>query len=134
MLWLGVILTVVGCSFKPGYLKGESGDVPNRWKVEEITAARLTNDQREVFERRGAPAYVRFFREVETRKPVYAWIYVDAEDRVDLVWFVDGQRVDAIAVDSNPSAYSSTTRRRARIALLGATGAAVVPAVVLLAK
>ena len=134
VLGLGVMLALAGCTFKPGYLKGEKTDVPNRWKVQEITASRLTEDQREVFERRGAPTYVRFFREVETRQPVYAWIYVNPEASVDLIWFVEGQRLDDTAVDKDPSAFSSTTRRRARIALLSATGAAIVPAVVLLAK
>lgn len=132
VLGLGVMLA--GCTFKPGYLKGEKTDVPNRWKVQEITTARLTEDQREVFESRGAPTYVRFYREVETRRPVYAWIYVTPEARVDLLWFVEGQRLDDTAVDKDSSAFSSTTRRRARIALLSATGAAIVPAVILLAN
>jgi hypothetical protein len=133
-LTLSVLLALAGCTFKPGYLKGKTTDVPNRWRVEDIVAPRLSDDQRQVFGRRGAPTYVRFFREVETRKPVYTWIYVGPAETVDLVWFVEGQRVDAIAVDSDPSAFSSTTRRRVRIALLSATGAAIVPVIVLLAN
>jgi hypothetical protein len=113
-------------------MRGESTDVPNRWRVEAIEAGRLTEDQRDVLERRGPPTYVRFFREVETREPVYAWIYADETDAVDLVWFVDGKVVDAIAVDSDTSAFNSTTRRRVRYALLIGTGVAVIPAVVLL--
>jgi hypothetical protein len=77
---------------------------------------------------------VRFFREVETRKPVYAWIYADEGDVVDLVWFIDGKKVDTIAVDNDTSAYSSTTRRRVRYSLLIGTGVAIVPAIVLLAN
>jgi hypothetical protein len=77
---------------------------------------------------------VRFFREVETRNPVYAWIYTDTGEAVDVVWFVDGKRVENIAVDSDPSAFSSTTRRRTRIALLVGTGAAILPTVLLLAN
>jgi hypothetical protein len=42
--------------------------------------------------------------------------------------------VEDVAVDSDPSAFSSTTRRRTRIALLVGTGAAILPAVVLLAN
>lgn len=129
-----VVLAAVGCASKPSYVRGETTDVAYRWKVEKIEPARLSDDQREVFERRGPPTYVRFFREVETRKPVYAWIYTGEGDAVDLVWFVDGKVVDVIAVDSDPSAYSSTTRRRARYALLIGTGAALLPAVVLLAN
>jgi hypothetical protein len=127
-----VILMAVSCASKPAYMRGESTDVPSRWKVETIEAGRLTEDQRDVFERRGPPTYIRFFREVETREPVYAWIYADETEAVDLVWFVDGKVVDAIAVDSDTSAYSSTTRRRARYALLIGTGVAIIPAIVLL--
>jgi hypothetical protein len=129
-----MLLTAVGCTYKPGYLQGDSTDVPHRWKVERVEPGRLSEDQRATLERRGPPAYVRFFREVETRNPVYAWIYADAGETVDLVWFVDGKRVENIAVDSDPSAFSSTTRRRTRFALLVGTGAAVLPAVVLLAN
>jgi hypothetical protein len=129
-----LLALLAGCSFKPGYLQGEKTAIPNRWQVEAIVPARLSAEQREVFERRGPPTYVRFYREVDTRKPVYAWIYDGPDAGLDLVWFVDGQRVDDVAVDHHPSAFSSTTRRRARIALLSATGAAVVPTIVLLAR
>lgn len=131
---LAVVLAAAGCAYKPSYVRGESTEVPDRWKVEQIEPTRLSDDQREVFERRGPPAYVRFYREVETRKPVYAWIYTGEGDAVDLVWFIDGKVMDVIAVDSDTSAYSSTTRRRVRYALLIGTGAAVLPAVVLLAN
>lgn len=133
---IAAALTVlaVGCTYKPGYLQGKSTDVPQRWRVEKIEPARLSEDQRTTLEDRGPPAYVRFFREVETRKPVYAWIYADAGEAVDVVWFVDGRRVEDIAVDADPSAFSSTTRRRTRIGLLVGTGAAILPAVVLLSN
>jgi hypothetical protein len=133
MLGLVAMLALAGCTAKPAYLQGEKTDVPDRWKVAKIEPARLSDDQRAVLERRGPPLYVRFFREVETRRPVYAWVYVGEADTVDLVWFVNGTRVETIAVDRDPSAYSSTTRRRARFALLAGTGAAVVTAVIVLA-
>jgi hypothetical protein len=129
-----LLLAATGCTYKPGYLQGEGTNVPHRWKVEKVEPARLSEDQRATLERRGPPAYVRFFREVETRNPVYAWVYAGEGDAVEVVWFVDGKRVEHIAVDSDPSAFSSTTRRRVRFALLGGTGAAVLPAVVLLAN
>jgi hypothetical protein len=128
------VLAAVGCTYKPGYLQGKSTDVPQRWRVEKIEPARLSEDQRTTLEDRGPPTYVRFFREVETRKPVYAWIYADAGEAVDVVWFVDGRRAEDIAVDADPSAFSSTTRRRTRIGLLVGTGAAILPAVVLLSN
>jgi hypothetical protein len=131
---LAVLMAAVGCAYKPGYVRGPATDVANRWQVDQIEPTRLSKDQRDVFERRGPPTYVRFFREVETRKPVYAWIYAGENEAVDLVWFVDGQQVEAIAVDSDTSAFTSTTRRRARYALLIGTGAAILPAVVLLAN
>jgi hypothetical protein len=127
-------LAAVGCTHRPAYLQGEATDVPDRWKVEKVEPTRLSEEQRTTLERRGPPTYVRFFREVDTRKPVYAWIYVGDGEAVELVWFVDGERVEAIAVDSNPSAFTSTTRRRTRIALLVSTGAAILPAIVLLAN
>jgi hypothetical protein len=129
-----VVFAAGGCTYKPGYIQGESTDVPHRWKVEKVQPARLSEDQRVTLERRGPPTYVRFFREVDSRNPVYAWIYAGEEEAVEVVWFVDGTRVEDIAVDSDPSAFSSTTRRRTRIALLVGTGAAVLPAIVLLAN
>ena len=131
---VAVMVAAHGCTYKPGYIRGDTTDVPNRWQVDRVEPARLSEDQREVFERKGPPAYVRFFREVETRKPVYAWVYAGESEAVDLAWFIDGKQVEAIAVDSDTSAYSSTTRRRVRYALLIGTGAAVLPAIVLLAN
>ena len=55
---------VVGCTYKPGYIQGKRTDVPNRWQVEKVELARLSDDQRAVLDRRGPPMYVRFFREV----------------------------------------------------------------------
>jgi hypothetical protein len=131
--WL-IVTALVGCTYKPGYLTGVSTDVPQRWKVEKIAPGRLSADHRATLEDRGPPTYVRFFREVETRNPVYAWIYAGTGEAVDVVWFVDGKRVDNIAVDSDSSAFSSTTRRRTRIALLVGTGATILPTVLLLAN
>jgi hypothetical protein len=129
-----MVLAAAGCTYKPAYLRGQKSDVPNRWTVEKVEPARLSEDQRTTLERRGPPKYIRFFREVDTRRPVYAWIYTDEGDTIDIVWFVDGKRAEDIAVDSDPSAFSSTTRRRARIAALVGTGVVIIPAVVLLAN
>ena len=129
-----IVLAAAGCTYKPSYLQGEKTDVPNRWAVEKIEPGRLSGDQRTTLDRRGPPTYVRFFREVDTRQPVYVWIYAGEGEAVELVWFVDGNRVEDIAVDSDPSAFTSTTRRRTRIALLVGTGAVMLPAIVLLAN
>ena len=134
ILGLLAMLLLSGCAFKPGYLQGAKTDVPYRWKVTHIDPARVSDDQRAILEQRGVPSYVRFFREVQTRKPIYAWIYLPPDRAVDLVWFAAGKRVEEVAVDSDPSAFRSSTRRRARIALLVGTGAAIVPTVVLLAN
>jgi hypothetical protein len=134
MVGILLLLTGVGCTYKPGYLQGKSTDVPNRWTVEKVDPARLSEDQRTVLEHQGPPTYVRFFRQVETRKPVNAWIYTAAGEAVEVVWFVDGKRLEEIAVDSDPSAFTSTTRRRGRIALLVGTGATIVPTVLLLSN
>jgi hypothetical protein len=129
-----MLLAAAGCTYKPGYLQGQSTDVRHRWKVEKVEPARLSEDQRMTLDHRGPPTYVRFFRAVEPRQPIYAWIYAGEGEAVDVVWFVAGERVEDVAVDSDPSAFSSTTRRRTRIALLVGTGAAILPAVVLLAN
>jgi hypothetical protein len=129
-----IIMLSAGCVSKPSYLQGKKTDLPNRWTVDKIEPSRLSGDQRDTLARQGPPDFVRFFREVETRKPVYAWVYVNEAEAVDLVWFIEGRRVQDIAVDSDPSAFSSTTRRRARTALLVGTGAAIVPTIVFLAK
>jgi hypothetical protein len=131
--WL-TVLALVGCSYKPGYLTGVKTEVPQRWTVEKIAPGRLSADQQATLEDRGPPTYVRFFREVETRHPVYAWIYADTGEAVNVVWFVDGKRVENIAVDSDSSAFSSTTRRRTRFALLVGTGAVILPSVLLLSN
>ncbi|MBI3329836.1 MAG: hypothetical protein HYZ81_24405 [Nitrospinae bacterium] len=138
--FLAAILTFIavlapsGCVFKPAYLQGEKTDVPHRWKVEQLEIKGLSDDQRATLEQRGPPTFVRFFRAVQTRDPVFEWIYIGQDDSVELVWFAAGKRVEDVAVDSDPSAFRSTTRRRARIALLVGAGAAIVPAVVLLAN
>ena len=132
VLGFSAVLAISGCTFKPGYLQGERTDVSHRWKVEKLEAKGLSDDERATLEQRGPPTFVRFFREVQTREPVYEWIYSTRDDSVDLVWFVAGKRVEEIAVDNNPSAFRSTTRRRARTALLVSAGAAIVPTVVLL--
>jgi hypothetical protein len=129
-----MVLAAAGCTYKPAYLQGRKTDVPNRWTVEKIEPARLSEDQRTVLERLGPPMYIRFFREVDTRRPVYAWIYTDEGAMIDIVWFVDGKPVEEIGVDSDPSAFSVTTRRRARIAAFVGTGVVIIPAVLLLAN
>jgi hypothetical protein len=129
-----LVLTLGACTYKPGYLTGASTEIPQRWRVEKIAPGGLSPDQRTTLEDRGPPTYVRFFRQVETRDPVYAWIYGDSGEAVDIVWFVDGKRADNLAVDTDPSAFSSTTRRRTRIALLVGTGVVILPSVLLVAN
>lgn len=128
------VLAVSGCALKPGYVQGKKTDVPNRWAVETLDPKGLSDDQRAILEQHGPPRFVRFFREVETRAPVYEWIYIGRDDAVELVWFAAGKHVEEVAVDSDPSAFRPSTRRRARTALLVGAGAAIIPTVVLLAN
>jgi hypothetical protein len=65
---------------------------------------------------------------------VYAWIYVGQDEAVEAVWFTGGKRVEAVAVDSDPSAFRPSTRRSVRTTLLVGTGIAIVPTVILLAN
>ena len=92
----------VGCSYHPSYLqKSEKAQVSERWKVEKIDPSRLSPEEAAVYEKEGAPQYVRFFRQLAPdRKGVYEWIYLEP---VRLVSFIDGKTVEYVVVDDNPS-------------------------------
>jgi hypothetical protein len=55
----------------------------------------------------GTPEAVRFFRTVETRQRVYEWVYLKGERNV---WFLEGTRVDYVAVDADTSAFTKESR------------------------
>ena len=104
-----LICALAGCGVQAPYMKGWDPveDIPNRWTNGTINADRLSEDERGVFEEFGAPDALRFFRTVETREPVYEWIYTEP---FRTVWFVSGARVDYATVDTNLSRRTTASR------------------------
>ena len=100
---------VAGCGVQAPYMRGWDPveDIPNRWTNGAINADRLSEDERAVFEEFGTPDVLRFFRTVETREPVYEWIYTEP---FRTVWFVGSGHVDYATVDTNLSRRTTTSR------------------------
>jgi hypothetical protein len=106
----GIILTLlVGCSTQAGYMRGWQPveRVGHRWTGGTLREQRLSEDEAAVFAELGTPEAIRFFRSTLTRQRVYAWIY---EKNEQIVWFVDGQRVEYVAVDTNTSSVPQAAR------------------------
>jgi hypothetical protein len=61
---------------------------------------------------------------MQTREPVYEWVYTDKQQ---VVWFVDRKRVEYIAVDTNTSGISKEAREtlQQKITTGGLLGAAI---------
>jgi hypothetical protein len=94
------LLLVTGCTSQATYMqKWQPTDrISNRWADGTIRADRLSDDEAAAFQELGTPDVIRFYRRVPTRERVYAWIY-EASNQV--IWFVDGQRMDYVEVDDN---------------------------------
>lgn len=67
----------------------------------------MSDDEAAAYAERGTPSAVRFFRAIDTRQKVYEWIYLEQSE---VVWFVDRERVDYVAVDTSTSPLSKPTR------------------------
>jgi hypothetical protein len=107
---IGILLIVLmGCSTQARYMRGWQPveGVGNRWTGGTLREQKLSEDEAAVFAQRGTPEAIRVFRSTLTRQRVYAWIY---EEQGQVVWFVDGQRVDYVAVDTNMSAVTQAAR------------------------
>jgi hypothetical protein len=121
---IGIMLIVlVGCSTQARYMRGWQPveSVGNRWTGGTLREQKLSEDEATVFAQLGTPAAIRFFRSTRTRQRVYAWIY---EEKGQVVWFVDGQRVDYIAVDTNTSAVTQASREATQEKLIEGGGLA----------
>jgi len=95
-----ILLQVSGCTQQASYMRQwqPAERMSNRWAGGTIRAERLSEDEATVFKELGTPDVIRFFRRVPTRERVYTWIY---EASTQVIWFVDGQRVDYVEVDAN---------------------------------
>ena len=124
---LTVVLSVlVGCTLQAPYMRGWdlSENINNRWVGGTFDEKKLSSDEAAAYKELGMPDAVRFFRALETRQRVYEWVYLAREQTV---WFVEGKRVDYVAVDADPSAFTKETRQTLRDKLTtgGIVGAAV---------
>lgn len=107
---LTVILSMlVGCTLQAPYMRGWelSETISNRWTGGTFDEKKLSSDEAAVYKELGIPEAVRFFRTLETRQRVYAWVYLE---RDQVVWFVEGKRVDYVTVDANGSGLTKETR------------------------
>lgn len=116
---LGIVCTMfIGCSNKAAYMRGwqPSEGITNRWHEGTFRADKLSTDEAAVVDALGIPGAIRFFRQVETRQRVYAWLY-EEEQEGPIIWFVEGKRVDYVTVDTNtslwPRAERETLKRKA---------------------
>jgi hypothetical protein len=105
-----MLLLVAGCAPQAAYMRKwqAAESISNRWAGGTIRADRLSGDEAAAFEELGAPDVFRFYRQVPTRERVYAWVY-EQSNRV--LWFVDGQRVNYVEVDSNTSPLSQAAQQ-----------------------
>ena len=108
---LAVLLSLlVGCTLQAPYMRGWdlAEQISNRWTGGTFDEKKLSNDEAVVYKELGTPEAVRFFRTVETRQRAYEWIYLN---RDQAMWFVEGKRVDYVAVDADTSRLTKETRQ-----------------------
>jgi len=100
----------VGCSYKPAYLKAsEPTPVSERWKVKAIDPAKLSPEETAIYEKMGAPQFVRFYRTLSPdRQRVYLWIYTDP---VRLIYFLERKQWEYIVLDENPSPWNEGQKK-----------------------
>jgi hypothetical protein len=107
---LAVVLSMLlGCTLQAPYMHGWDPveGINNRWTGGRFEEKKLSNDEAAVYKELGTPEAVRFFRTVETRQRVYEWVYLKDERNV---WFLEGTRVDYVAVDADSSAFTKESR------------------------
>lgn len=104
-----VLSLLMGCTSQAPYMRGWelAENIDNRWTGGSFEEKKFSNDEAAVYKEFGTPDAVRFFRGLESRQRVYQWIYLKREQHV---WFVDGARVDYVAVDANTSSTTKETR------------------------
>ncbi len=108
-----LVLMIVGCTPQASYMRKwqPAERITNRWSGGTIRADKLSEDETAVFEERGTPDVIRLFRSAQTRERVYEWIY---ESNSEVVWFVDGQQVDYVVVDTNMLPLTRAQRENLR--------------------
>ena len=105
-------LYLLGCGTQAPYMRGWDL-VPrhiHRWSDGEFKVEKLSEDEIAAYTEFGIPDTIRFFRTLHTRQRVYEWLYHESNR---IVWFVDGKRVDYVAVDAKVSGLTKETRETA---------------------
>jgi hypothetical protein len=108
-------MLLIGCSNKAAYMRGwqPSGGIVNRWQNGTFRADKLSSDEAAAVDEFGTPKVIRYFRHVETRQPVYEWLY-EEEEEGPIIWFLEGKRVDYVPVDPSTSSLTRAERATAR--------------------
>ena len=107
---LAIILSMLlGCTLQAPYMRGWdlAEGIDNRWTGGTFDEKKLSSDEAAVYKELGTPEAVRFFRAVQTRQRVYEWVYLKSERNI---WFLDGTRVDYVAVDADNSEFTKESR------------------------
>ena len=106
-------LYLSGCGTQAAYMRGWdlTPSHTHRWTGGTFKVHKLSNDEKEVYTELGVPDAIRFFRALHTRQRVYEWLYQESNRAV---WFVDGKRVDYVAVDTQLSRFKKETRETQR--------------------
>lgn len=107
---LAVVLSMlIGCTLQAPYMRGWDlvEGIDNRWTGGTFNEKKLSNDEAAAYKELGAPDAIRFFRTVQTRQRVYEWVYFKSQRNV---WFLDGTRVDYVAVDADNSGFTKESR------------------------
>lgn len=110
MTALAVVLSMLmGCAFQAPYMRGWdlAEGIDNRWTGGTFDEKKLSSDEAAVYKELGIPDAVRFFRTLQTRQRVYEWVYLKGERNM---WFVEGTRVDYVAVDADNSEFTKESR------------------------
>ena len=104
-----LLFMLAGCGVQAPYMKGWDPvvDIPNRWTDGVIDANGLSEDEQATFDEFGTPDAIRFYRTVQTREPVYEWIYMQP---FRTKWFSGGSQVDYVEVDTNISGRTTASR------------------------
>ena len=104
-----LICLCMGCTAQASYMRGwsQAAGYTHRWTGGTLKPDKLSADEAGVYQELGDPHTIRYFRAMHTRQPVYEWLY---DDQDDIIWFIEGKRVEYVAVDTNPSGLSKETR------------------------
>ena len=107
---LGLLISLLSaCGMQAPYMRSwQVQTTPtNRWTGGTMKEQKLSADEAAVYQELGTPDTIRFFRAVQTRQRVYEWIYTEKQQ---VVWFVDRQRVEYVAVDTDTSGATKESR------------------------